>query len=90
MNSITNHRHIWKRSNRKHGRPDRIFIECADPECGQVMQSPADHIRPYTTGTARGGKTKFISFRLGLPHFEKLRRAGIDVRKVVEKFLDDF
>lgn len=36
------------------------------------------------------GKTKLVSFRLDLARFEKLRRNGIDVRRVMENFIDGF
>jgi hypothetical protein len=87
---MDNHTHTWKRSSRKHARSDRIFIECTDPECGKVIQSPIDHLHPYTTGSARGGKTMIMTFRLDPARLEKLRRNGINVRKVVEDFLDGF
>jgi hypothetical protein len=90
MNKIIDHKHTWKRSPRRHGRSDRIFIVCADPKCGQVMQSPDDHLKPYTTGVSRGGKTIIVPFRLDPARFQKLRRNGIDVRKVMENFIDSF
>jgi hypothetical protein len=54
------------------------------------MQSPDDHLKPYTTGVARGGKTIIVPFRLDQIRFQKLRRNGIDVRKVMEEFIDSF
>jgi hypothetical protein len=54
------------------------------------MQSPDDHLKPYNTGKPRGGKTIIVPFRLDPARFQKLRRNGIDVRKVMEEYLDSF
>jgi hypothetical protein len=89
------HRHTWVKTNRPHGLPDHFFVECSDPECKETRQAAISHngyhgMVVYTTGTRRTGKSKMFSFRLDLARAEKLRRNGIDVRKVMEEFIDSF
>ena len=82
------HTHEWKRSTRRHGRPGRFFIECA---CGAKSQASIQggYMHVFNTGRDRGGKTIAVSFRLDAERFKKLRAHKINVRKVIENFIDN-
>ena len=86
--TLPTHTHAWRRSRRKHGNPFRIFIECADPSCKSIMQSPADYLAPFSTSVYRGGKSKIMHIRLDLARAGKAKRIGLDLRKVLENFID--
>jgi hypothetical protein len=84
---MTTHKHIWKRSERQHKRPGRIFVEC---ECGITRQASivTGSLVVFDTGRDQGGKTVEVAFRLDKSRHKKLRTLKVNVRKVIEEYLD--
>jgi hypothetical protein len=57
------HKHIWKRSKRRHKRAGRFFVQC---ECGITRQAVISygHLHVFHTGASFGEKSRVVSYRL--------------------------
>ena len=85
---MTEHKHTWKRSPRKHGRPGRFFVDC---ECGVQRQATitGGYLTVFDTARPQGGGTVLVSFRLDKARYKKLRARKVNTRKVMEDHLDN-
>lgn len=78
------HKHAWKRSSRKHGRPPRFFVECT--RCSERAQAVVreGHLHVFQTNRKRGG-SNVIAFRVTDEQFERYNR---DREGYQDKFRD--
>lgn len=81
------HKHVWERLSRKHGRKGRFFIQCTIPGCSIVRQATQEYgyLRVFHTGVSKGGKTKIKSYRLKADQEKLLNELGITFVQFVDE-----
>jgi hypothetical protein len=87
MIPMTDHKHTWTRSKRRHKREGRFFVQCTDPGCGIVRQATSSfgHLHVFHTGSERGGRSIVSSYRLKKWQKEILKRKKISFVQFVDE-----
>lgn len=88
---MSEHKHDWIKSFRKHGRKGFFFVHCGcDPEKEYQATENYGYLHVFDTSVDRGGETRIVSARLDDEYRKLLKKSNKTARQLLEESLDKY